>query len=93
LFDADPFEDDVILDGAPGGGWCAEDFFHRHVKPKLRHLAGTHRPGEPHDLDSVAAYEALYDLLINWALKRSCDCCNGRVETPWRHDDGAHANW
>lgn len=80
-FDDDPFERDVAS-GAPDDGWCAEQFFDEHVKPLLRTLVGWDRPGEPHALHSSEAYEAVFDLLFNWGLRRDCSCCA-------EHDDDA----
>jgi hypothetical protein len=75
----DDADDDLeLLDGDPDEGWCAEDFFHDHVKSDLLLLAGLHRPGAPHALHSHAAFEEIYELLLDWALRRTCACCAGR---------------
>jgi hypothetical protein len=67
----DAFDDDDV----ETSDWCAEDYFLQHVKAKLLPLVGAYRPGDPDELHSPEAYEAVYDLLINWALNRSCTCC------------------
>jgi hypothetical protein len=71
----DPLENDLLATDKPDDGWCAEDYFLRHVKSKLLLLVGMYGPGEVHELYSREAYETIYDLLINWALNRSCVCC------------------
>ena len=92
VFDEDPFELDAIADGKPDDGWCAEHFLLEHVKPKLVLLAGLHRPGDPHELHSREAYDALYDLLLNWALNRPCSCCAEHDDDHWHPGgDGAPA--
>lgn len=75
VYDVDPFDVDVVAAGTPDDGWCAEQFFHDHVKSRLLVLAGAYRPGERHELHGTEAFEALYDLLLNWALDRRCACC------------------
>lgn len=67
--------EDEQLEVDEDDGWCAEDYFHREVKPVLLLLVGSHRGGAAHELHSVEAYDAIYDLLLNWALNRSCVCC------------------
>ena len=89
-------DDDGVDDGVEAGdayppddGWCAEDFFLQHVKSPLLLLAGMHRPSDLRELQTSKTYETLYDLLLNWALVRSCACCaDGPDEIP--HDDAAH---
>ena len=95
VYDADPFEVDVLAADKPDDGWCAEDYFLHHVKSKLLLLVGSYRPGGPHELQSTEAYETIYDLLINWALNRPCACCAEHdVDVPWhRGDDGSPAYW
>ena len=96
-FDVDPFEVDVIAADKPNDGWCAEDYFLLHVKSTLLLLVGLrrpHRPGSPHELHSSRAYEEIYDLLINWALNRSCACCTEPDDDPRDQDhDGSPARW
>jgi hypothetical protein len=72
----DPFDVDVIATDRSYDGWCAEDFFGEHVKSRLLLLAGVYRSGDPEALRSSDAYDALYDLLVNWALNRPCACCS-----------------
>lgn len=87
--DVDPFEVDVLAADKPDDGWCAEDYFLHHVKSKLSLLVGAYRPGGPHELQSTDAYEAIYDLLINWALHRPCACCAEPADDePWDHGGG-----
>jgi hypothetical protein len=74
-YDFDPFEADAGGTDRPDDGWCAEQFFLEHVKSRLLVLAGSYRPGPKHELHSSEAYEAIYDLLLNWALNRPCPCC------------------
>lgn len=77
VYDCDPFETDPLSANAtPDEGWCAEDHFLDNVKSKLLLLTGLHRPGPPHRLHSREAFEEIYDLLLNWALHRSCSCCS-----------------
>ena len=78
--ETDPFEIDVFAADRFGDGWCAEDYFSEHVKPKLSRLAGAYRPGDPHELHSATAYDEIYDLLINRALVRTCRCCTASRE-------------
>ncbi len=75
VYDCDPFEVDVFAADKPDDGWCAEDFYHQHVKSRLLLLAGVQRPGPSHALQTSEAYDAIYDLLVNWALNRPCACC------------------
>ncbi len=74
-YDVDAFDIDVVAADQPDDGWCAEDYFLQHVKPQLVALVGAVRVGGPDELQSVEAYTAVYDLLINWALDRTCACC------------------
>ena len=95
-FNLDPFEIDLAAADKADDGWCAEDFFQEHVKPKLVLLVGAHRAGEPRQLHSREAYDTIYDLLLNWALIRPCACCatrddNEREERWQRGDDGSPA--
>jgi hypothetical protein len=83
--ESDPYE----LDGddeAPAAAWCSEEYFLHHVKSKLITLVGAHRIRGPRELQSNAAYEAVYDILINWALNRACPCCTEPDTAPWRSD-------
>lgn len=73
--DADPFAVDPFAATHADDGWCSEQYFFERVKSKLVVLVGTHRPGGPHPLIDVDAYEQIYDLLLNWALNRCCSCC------------------
>lgn len=87
--EVDPFEVDTLATDKRDNGWCAEDYFHQHVKSKLLLLVGAHRPdrpGEPHELHSSEVYDTIYDLLINWALNRPCACCA-------EHDDDDDDPW
>jgi hypothetical protein len=74
-YDVDPFDADALAADTPSDGWCAELYFHEHVKSRLLLLAGSYRTSDPEELRSPEAYETLYDLLINWALHRPCACC------------------
>ena len=85
--DDDPYELDGGVEAAPEAAWCSEEFFLHHVKSKLITLVGTHRIRGPRELQSNAAYEAVYDILINWALPRSCPCCSEPDTAPWRGAD------
>jgi hypothetical protein len=90
----DPFERDELASGRPDDGWCAEDYFLFHIKSKLLALVGNLRSKGPRELQSSEAYETVYDLLINWALSRSCACCIELADEPWLDDDGgAAARW
>jgi hypothetical protein len=90
----DPFEDDVLAADKFDDGWCAEDYFLEYVKPKVLLLVGSLRPGETNELHSTHAYETIYDLLINWALTRSCACCVEHDDDGWhRGDGGSPAHW
>ena len=95
VYDVDPFEVDVLAADKPDDGWCAEDYFLRHVKSKLSLLVGSYRPVGPREMQSTEAYETIYDLLINWALNRPCACCAEHDDgEPWhRADDGSPAYW
>lgn len=73
--DGDPFEIDPLAADKPDDGWCAELFFHEHVKSKLMLLVGERRQDPPHELHTPQAFEEVYDLLLNWALHRPCSCC------------------
>ncbi|MBA2541155.1 MAG: hypothetical protein H0V17_16055 [Deltaproteobacteria bacterium] len=73
-YDVDAFDIDVVAD-QPDDGWCTEDYFQEHVKAKLVLLVGAYRSGAAPELHSTEAYDAIYDLLINWALDRTCTCC------------------
>ena len=74
-FDVDPFEIDPLAVDKPDDGWCAEDYFHDHVKSKLLVLVGVHRTREPQELATSKAYVTVYDILLDWALARPCACC------------------
>lgn len=87
VYDADPFEVDVLAADKPDDGWCAEDYFLEHVKSRLLLLVGWHRSAGPLELQSQDAYETIYDLLINWALARPCACCADDAE--WSDDRDA----
>ncbi|MDX2089761.1 MAG: hypothetical protein SFX73_18035 [Kofleriaceae bacterium] len=82
----DPYELDGEGADAAEVAWCAEEYFLHHVKSKLIALVGTHRIRGPRELQSNAAYETIYDLLINWALNRACPCCSEPDTAPWRMD-------
>jgi hypothetical protein len=91
-YDVDPFEGDVPAADKPSDGWCAEDYFLEHVKPKLLLVVGSHRTAEPDELHGREAYDTIYDLLINWALDRPCECCAERGDDggdPWHRGDDA----
>ena len=94
-YGVDPFEEDVLAADKPDDGWCAEDYFLHNVKSKLMVLVGVHRVRGPHELQSTEAYEAVYDLLINWALNRSCPCCTDHDDDddPWQRQDASPAHW
>jgi hypothetical protein len=51
-------------------------------------LVGAYRPGPPHKLHSIEAYDTVYELLIQWALHRPCACCS-----PEQLDVREHASW
>lgn len=89
VYDADPFEIDPLAADKPDDGWCAEDFFLKHVKSRLLLLVGWHRSAGPPELRTPGAYEAIYDLLINWALHRPCACCAYRSTSD---DDERHTH-
>jgi len=83
--DQDPYELDQVSETDPDEGWCAEDYFLDHVKSDLLLLAGLYRPGPQHELHESEAFEEIYDLLLNWALRRTCACCattGGGVDRP-----------
>jgi predicted nucleic acid-binding Zn ribbon protein len=67
----DPFEVDAVITSKPDEEWSPEDYFSQHVKSKLLPLVGAHRVEGPPELQSTDAYEAIYDLLITWALSRT----------------------
>jgi hypothetical protein len=94
-YDADPFEVDALAADSPDDGWCAEDYFLHNVKSRLLVLVGAHRVRGPAELQTTEAYEAVYDLLINWALSRPCACCAGHDDDAPSHrcDDGSPAYW
>ena len=94
-YDADPFEVDALAADSPDDGWCAEDYFLHNVKSKLLVLVGAYRVRGPAELQTTGAYEAVYDLLINWALGRPCACCAGDDDDAPLHrcDDGSPAYW
>lgn len=71
---------------APADGWCAEDVFIEHVKPTLMVLIGMYRKSGPEELQTTTSYELAYDLLLSWALLRTCACCTGHGAL----DDDAH---
>jgi hypothetical protein len=73
--EVDPFAIDVFAADNPDDGWCAEDFFSERVKSKLLLLVGTYRSSEPTELQSAKVYDAVYELLLDWALARPCLCC------------------
>src|SRR4051812_32608848 len=75
-YDSDPFELDPVTPPELHDDWCAEDFFLDHVKSRLLLLVGSHRPGADHPLHSHEAFEEVYDLLLTWALPRTCACCS-----------------
>jgi hypothetical protein len=95
VYDVDQFEVDVLAADKPDDGWCAEDYFLHHVKSRLLLLVGSLRGSGPHELQSTDSYETIYDLLINWALNRSCACCAEHDDGDPRHrgDDGSPAHW
>lgn len=90
-YDVDPFEVDVLAGEDAEERWCAEDYFLDHVKSRLLVLVGVYRVRGPRELQSNAAYEMVYDLLINWALRRPCVCCADRDHEPV--DDRPPAQW
>jgi len=94
-YDVDPFEVDVLAADKPDDGWCAEDYFHHHVKSKLFVLVGVYRTPGPHELQTTEAYDTVYDILLHWALAHPCACCaEDDDEGPWhRGDDGRPAHW
>lgn len=75
VFDVDDFDVDVAATGLPDDGWCAEDFFFDHVKSELMLLVGVYRRTGPAELQTTKAYDAVYRLLLEWALHRPCACC------------------
>ena len=89
-------DDDVFAENTserPDDGWCAEDYFHVHVKSKLLVLVGNLRPKGPQELQTCTAYDEVYDLLITWALPRSCACCAAPAGEPWRDVGDRSACW
>ena len=84
----DPFDVDVIATDKPDDGWCAEDFFGEQVKSKLLLLAGVYRTRDPEALRTSDAYDAIYDLLVNWALDRPCACCRNADDAVRADDAG-----
>jgi hypothetical protein len=96
-YEDDPFEVDVLAADKRDDGWCAEDYFLHNVKSRLLVLVGVYRTRDPHELRTSNAYEAVYDILLNWALGRPCACCaedDDDEEDPWpRGDDGRPAHW
>lgn len=89
-YDVDPFEIDPLAADKPDDGWCAEDYFLHDVKSRLSVLVGVHRTHGPHELQTREAYETVYDILLNWALARSCACCTedeDEDEDPWYRGD------
>jgi hypothetical protein len=90
-FDVDAFDVDVVAADKPDEGWCAEDHFLEHVKPRLVGLVGAHRTTAD-ELQSTEAYDAIYELLINAALDRTCACCTEHVERHHQTDSPA-ARW
>ena len=73
--EVEDFEDEPLTDG-----WCAEDHFLRHIKPKLVALVGWDRQDDPAELRGRDAYDAAYAALFFHALPRPCACC--RDEDP-----------
>lgn len=71
----DPFSVDVFAEDKPDEGWCVEDYFHEHVKSPLQLLVGLHRPRGPEQLRTEEAFSTVYNLLLEWALRRCCACC------------------
>jgi hypothetical protein len=93
-YDVDPFEVDDLAEHGGDDGRCAEDYFLRAIKSKLMVLVGGYRVRGPRELQSTEAYDAVYDLLLNWALARRCACCAPRDAAAWqRGDEGSPAHW
>jgi hypothetical protein len=92
-YDVDPFEADELAADSPDDARCAEDYFLHNVKSKLLVLVGAHRVRGPQELQTAKAYETVYDLLVNWALRCECGSCAGHADAaPWRAgDDGTPA--
>jgi hypothetical protein len=90
-YDVDAFDFDVVAADKPEDGWCAEDYFLEHVKPRLVLLVGAHRTTGPEELQITEAYDALYELLMHWALVRRCGCCTERLE--WRATGSSSVHW
>ena len=93
VYDTDPFEVDVLAADKPDDGWCAEHYFVQHVKSDLLLLVGSHRPGRLHEMHSKEAFETIYDLLLNWGLKRTCSCCAEHDDDPDLGDDPHPVHW
>ena len=69
-FDFDPFAEEPLEDD-----WCTEDHFFRYIKPQLLPLIGWQRRGDPAELQTSEAYDAVFTALFHVALHRTCDCC------------------
>lgn len=69
-FDVDPYAEDQLADD-----WCTEDHFFRFIKPHLLPLIGWQRRGDPAELQTSEAYDAVYTALFHFALHRTCECC------------------
>lgn len=81
VYDVDAFDIDDTATDKPDAGWCAEDFFFDEVKSELMLLVGVYRRTGPAELQTTKAYDAVYELLLQWALNRSCTCCAEHVDT------------
>lgn len=82
-FDVDLYDVDHLSADKPDDGWCAEDWFHRNVKPRFLPLVGWFRLEDPPALKGSNAYDEVYSALFCHALSRTCACCRG-VELPRR---------
>ncbi len=72
-FDFDPFVHDQLADD-----WCTEDHFFRFIKPQLLPLIGWQRRGDPAELQTSEAYDAVFTALFQFALDRTCNCCRAQ---------------
>jgi hypothetical protein len=86
----DVYDVDSFIDDQPADDWCAEDFFQRDVKWKLFGLVGVDRALGPEELQTSKAYETVYDVLLNWALNRTCRCCTAVDASSQNHGTAAY---